>query len=76
MIDDIQVRDPLPKVGLDGIDSSVHQGMDQADIPLACFGVGKVDNSHSRLPLVPAISHCTALLTYHCQTLPLGRLRK
>ena len=56
VIDDIEVRDPLSKVGLDSVDTGVHQSMDQADIPLASIRIGEIDNSHPRLPLVPTIS--------------------
>ena len=56
MVDDIEMRDPLSKVGLDGVDTGVHQSMNQADIPLASFGVSEIDDSHSRLPFVPTIS--------------------
>jgi len=66
MVDDIEMRDPLSKVGLASIDTGVHQSMDQANIPLASFRIGEIDNSHSRLPLVPTISNlllCSCLLT-------------
>jgi len=78
VVDDIEVRNPLSKVGLDSVDTGVHQSMDQADIPLAGFRVCEIDNSHSRLPFVPVISLLATPRshTHHCQTLPLGRLRK
>ena len=58
MVDNIEVRNPLSKVGLDSIDTGVHQSMDQANIPLASFRIGEVYNSHSRLPFIPTISPC------------------
>lgn len=56
MVNDVEMWDPFSKIGLDSVDTGVHQSMDQTDIPLASFGIGEVDNSHSRLPLVPNIS--------------------
>lgn len=79
MVNDIQMGDSFPKVGLDRVHSSQKELLDQTRIPSGSFGVGEVYNRHSGLPFIPEISRLlvvTRVIDSPLPDAPIGSLDK
>ena len=56
MIDHSFVRNPLSKVGLERIDTSLDEAPDEVRVPFVSLGIGEIYERHSSLPFIPTTS--------------------